>query len=131
MDRYDILLGQDPVGKAEVCIEGLYYRFRCRCELSGQVMYRLVVLCGGKQENLGVLIPVGDSFGLETKLAVKRLGKGKLEFRLLPKHTHLDGRFVPLTPDEPFSYISRVRTAYLARKDGKIGVVIQEIDQNY
>lgn len=126
MDRYDILLGQDPVGKAEVCVEGLYYRFRCQCELSGQVMYRLVVLCGGKQENLGVLIPVGDSFGLETKLAVKRLGKGKLEFRLLPKHARLDGRFVPLTPEEPFTYIDKLRSAYLARKNGKVGLIIPE-----
>ena len=126
MDPYDIYLGQEPVGTAQVEIEGLYYRFRCQCRLSGQVMYRLVVMCNGHQENLGVLIPEGNGYILTTRLAMKRLGKGKLEFRLLPKHSQLNGKFVPLMPEEPFAYIRKIKEAYLARKNGELGIVITE-----
>lgn len=126
MDTYDIFLGQESIGKAEVKVEGLYYRLCCRCTLSGQVMYRLVAICGDRQENLGVLVPMGDTFGLETRLAIKRLGKGKLEFRVIPKHTQLNGRFIPLMPEDPFTHINKIRSAYLARKNGKVGIVIPE-----
>jgi hypothetical protein len=126
MDTYDVYLGQESVGKVDAQVEGLYYRFQCRCKLSGEVVYRLLVSCGDHQENLGALIREGDSFGLHTRLAMKRLGKGKLQFRLLPKHPDLDGLFVPLGPEEPFSYISKLRRAYLQRRNGQTGLAFKD-----
>lgn len=122
MATYDVYLGQESVGTVSAEVEGLYYRFRCRCSLSGDVVYRLLVSCGDHQENLGVMIPVDGAFGLDTRLALKRLGKGMLQFRLLPKHPELGGRFVPLGPEEPFSYITKLRHAYLQRRNGQVGV---------
>lgn len=122
---YGVSFGKQQVGKVLVYQQGLYYHFCCRCRLSGQVMYRLAVSCGEKQENLGVLVPMGDGFGLETKLPVKRLGQGELEFQLVSQYEQRQDRFVPISPEEPFAYISRLKTAYLARKNGRIGIMLE------
>ena len=124
--NYAVNLGQTPIGKAQVIRQGLYYRVICRCRLTGEVMYRLIVRGGGHEENLGVLIPMGGGFGLETKLPVKKMGEGELSFCVLPKHPELKGRFVPIFPEEPFSYISRLKDAYLEVRDGQTGVVLPE-----
>lgn len=125
MGDYDVLLGDQAIGKVHVGREGLYYRFSCRCELSGEVIYKLTVSCGEHEENLGILVPMGPGFGLETKLAAKRLGEGELRFRALPKRAGQQGEFVPVYPDEPFRYIARLKDAYLEKRNGQVGVVIK------
>ena len=82
---YEIRLGSSSVGCVTVERQGLYYRFHCQCNLKG--MYRLVVSCGGKQEDLGTLIPSGGVFGLEKRIPVKRLGEGTPEFELVTKES--------------------------------------------
>ena len=123
---YEVYLGDKRVGTVEVARQGLYYRFRCRCSLSGEVICKLVVTCGGREENLGVLVPEGDGFGLETRLPVKRLGDGEMKFRVVPRHTGVTGNFVPLAPEEPFAYITRLKDAYLEKRDGQVGIVFAE-----
>lgn len=125
--EYEVLFGKDRVGKVQVLREGLYYRFFCRCRLSGDVVCRLAVRCGEKEENLGVVVPVGDGFGLDKRLPVKNLGEGEMTFFLMPKQERLEGKFIPIYPEEPFSYIARLKDAFLARQNGQIGVVIKEI----
>ncbi len=98
--------------------QGLYYRIQCRCAMTSDVIHRLVVSCGDRQESLGVLVPFGQEFGLDTKLAVKRLGRGELQFKIQPKHEEMK-EFVPLSPEEPFAYIARLRECYLVRHNGK------------
>ena len=123
--EYDIRLGTDVVGKANVERRGLYYYFSCRCKLSGAVMCRVSVSCGGHHENLGVLIPMGDVFGLDTKLAVKRLGEGVFRFLVLPKHQKTAAQFIPIRPEEPFAYITRLQDAFMEIRDGQVGIVLQ------
>ncbi|MBE6924023.1 MAG: hypothetical protein E7466_02120, partial [Ruminococcaceae bacterium] len=89
--EYDIRMGRDVIGKVNVERQGLYYHFSCRCRLSGTVIYRVVVTGGGHSENLGVLVPVGDVFGLEKKIPVKRLGEGAFRFQAMPKHQKAPG----------------------------------------
>ena len=125
--EYEVLFGKDRVGKVQVLREGLYYRFFCRCRLSGDVVCRLAVRCGEKEENLGVVVPVGDGFGLDKRLPVKNLGEGEMTFFLMPKQERLEGKFIPIYPEEPFSYIARLKDAFLARQNGQIGVIIKEI----
>ena len=123
---YEIRMGKEVVGTATVEQQGLYYRFCCRCRLSGSVICRVTVSCNGHHENLGVLIPVGDGFGLSTKVAVKKLGKGPFQFRAMPKHQKSEGEFIPIYPEEPFAYISRLQNAFLEIRNGQVGVVIGE-----
>ncbi|MBQ3214667.1 MAG: hypothetical protein IJB11_00960 [Oscillospiraceae bacterium] len=122
--EYDIRMGRDVIGKVNVERQGLYYHFSCRCRLSGTVIYRVVVTGGGHSENLGVLVPVGDVFGLEKKVAVKHLGTGELRFQAMPKHQKAPGEFVPIRPEEPFAYITRLQDAFMEIRDGQIGVVV-------
>lgn len=122
--EYDIRLGRDVIGKAEVTRQGLYYLFSCRCKLESDTMYRVTVSCGGHHENLGVLVPMGTEFGLDTKLAVKRLGQGTLQFQALPKHQKSEGQFIIVRPEEPFAYITRLQDAFLKICDGQVGIVI-------
>lgn len=123
---YDILLGGQTVGKAHVQRQGLYYCFDCRCRLSGDVMCRVTVTCGDRTESLGLLTPEGDQFVLRTKLPVKRLGEGIMEFIAVPKHPELRGKFIPLSPEEPFAYIRRLEDAVLQIRNGQVGVLITE-----
>lgn len=125
-DTYGVYFGRNQAGKVQVQRQGLYYRFICRCRLSGDVVCRLHVACGDKRESLGVVVPMEDGFGLDTRIPVKRLGEGKMEFLLVPKHEVGSEAFVPVYPEEPFSYIERLKNAYLARKNGQIGIVIRE-----
>lgn len=122
---YPVLLGTQTVGEIRVQRQGLYYCFHCRCSLSGELIYRLAVTCGGKTENLGLPVPEGDHFVLRTKLPVKRFAQGSAEFRILPKHGDLKEEFVPICPEEPFRYLSRLQNAYLQRRGDIMGIVVK------
>lgn len=123
---YDVLVSGRPVGQVHVTRQGLYYRFRCCCQLPEEGVCKLRIVCNGKEENLGVLVPTGCGFGLETKVPVKRLGEGKPSFRVVPNRARLSENFIPIYPEEPFSYIERLKDAYLVRKNGQLGLAIRE-----
>jgi hypothetical protein len=125
--EYEVMFGKDRAGKVQVLKEGLYYRFCCRCRISGDVVCRLLVRCGEKEENLGVVVPIADGFGLDKRLPVKNLGEGEMQFCLMPKREGMPGKFIPIYPEEPFAYIARLKDAFLARQNGQIGIVIKEM----
>ena len=91
----------EPVGQATVRRQGLYWQFSCRCDLSGETVCRISVTCGDKQVNLGILVPEGGKFVLNTKVAVSKLGSGTPEFICQPRRPELQGKFSPLRPEEP------------------------------
>ena len=121
---YDIRRGLEVVGTARVEKEGLYYRICCRCAVSGEGMRRIVVTCGKSREDLGICVPMDNGFGLEKKIPCKRFGAGNPEFLLLPKYPGVQGKFVPVYPDEPFAYMSRLKGAFLEIRDGQPGVLL-------
>lgn len=122
--NYGVYFGSNLAGKVQVLRQGLYYRFICRCKLTGDVICRLYVTWGDGRESLGVVVPVENGFGLDTKLPAKKLGQGTLEFMLLPKHEVPAGKFVPICPEEPFSYIARLKDSFLERKQGTVGITV-------
>lgn len=127
MDQnYDIFRGGEKIGKAEVKREGLYYRFRCCCALSGDVIYRLHVTCGTRTENLGILIPDGDAFRLEKKLPASRFTEGKLAISAVPANPDRGERFTPVFPEEPFQYIENLNAARMASHNGQVGIVFED-----
>ena len=93
--------------------------------MSSDVMHNLVVSCGDKQESLGVMIPFGQEFGLDTKIAMKRLGQGELAFKIMPKRGKVE-EYVPLSPEEPFGYIRRLREVYLVRQNGGLYAALKK-----
>ncbi len=123
---YPVYFGTRPAGKVQVLRQGLYYRFICRCKLSGDVVCRLVATCDDQRESIGVVVPMDGGFGLDTKVPVKHLGEGELKFFLLPKHEITQGMFVPIIPEEPFAYIERLKEGFLVRKGEQVGIVFPE-----
>ena len=105
----DVRLGERTVGRVQVQTQGLYYVVTCRCGLSGDTVWRLQVSCGDRQSDLGVLVPEGDSFCLTTRRPVKSIGE-----------------FAPIYPEEPFSYIQRIKDAFLEERNGQLGAVWKE-----
>ena len=126
---YDVYLGPEIIGEASVRREGLYYRIRCHCRLTGESLCRVTVRCGQTEENLGVLVPQDEAFGLETRVPVKKLGEGNFRFSVVPRHKPLGGLLLPLYPEEPFRYLSRLKNAYLENRSGQVSVVIKEPDR--
>lgn len=123
---FEIKQGSSSIGSVTVERQGLYYRIRCRCSLTGEVMHHLVVSCGEKREDLGTLVPFDGAFGLDKRVPVKKLGDGEPKFQLLPKHSSPNGKFYPIYPEEPFSYLSRLKDAYLEVRNGQLGLIIPE-----
>jgi len=123
---YAVQFGNRTVGNVTVRRQGLYYRFCCSCQLSGDVLCRLLVSCGNAQQDLGILVPMEEGFGLDTKIPVKRLGEGRPEFTLLPKQSAISTLFVPVYPEEPFAYIAKLKDAFLSKNENQIGICIKE-----
>lgn len=123
---YAIEQAGQRIGQAEVIRQGLYYHFTCRCRLSGEVICRLAAVCGDQMENLGVPVPENGEFILRKKIPVSHLGGGQLRIRVIPKHAELTEQFIPISPEEPFRYLSRLKNAYLSRRGQQLGIVIKE-----
>jgi len=122
---YSVYFGKQISGQVHVTKCGLYYHFRCRCQLSGDVVCRLMVTNGKIQEKLGILVPMEDGFGLDTKLPCKRLKNDSLFFSLIPKTEKSEAQFAPIYPDEPFSYIEQLKDSFLVRKYGQPGILLK------
>lgn len=124
---YDILLGGTAIGQAQVTRQGLYLHFACRCRLTGTVIYQLTVGTGAQTAKLGIPVPEGGWFVLNTQLPKKQLAEGPLCIRAVPRHPELKG-FIPVKPEEPFAYLTRLKDAYLAQRNGQTGILFKDIE---
>ena len=123
----EVMLGGQAIGKARVDREGLYWVFRCRCRLSGEVVYKLQVRCGDQVAHLGIPVPQNGAFELNTRIPTKKLGSGQMRIEAVPKGVPLDGKFVPLRADEPFHYLQQLEKAYLQVREGQVGIILTAI----
>lgn len=124
--QFSVTVLGKPAGKVVVRKEGLYYHFTCRCHLPDDNIYRLIVSCGTVRENLGILVPQKDSFILNTKLPIKRIGAGEMSFVLVPKQETFSRNFYPISPEEPFAYISRLKESFFVLQNGQPGICITQ-----
>ena len=121
MDTYPIMLEDKQVGEATVVRQGLFYRFSCRCRVPEALGMRLVVQ-GDKEADLGLCVPGEDGPGLNTGIAVKRVGEGKLVFFL--KRENTGGEFVPVFPGLPFDRLDQILNSVLAVRGESIGLIL-------
>ena len=125
-EQYEVFLSSKPVGKVQLIRQGLYCRVICRCLLPNDGVYRLYVQRDSGRENLGVVIPEGDGSFLDKRIPAKRIGEGKLHFVLSSGAASVSGTFYPISPEEPFLYIDRLKNAFLESENGKVGIRIKE-----
>ena len=122
---YEVFEDEKMVGTVEAVREGLYIRFYCRCKPSDRDMIRLWMICGEKETDLGLCVPMDGGFGTEKRIPAKQCGDGALHFCLRHKDDTLRGKFIPLSPEEPFQYIHRLETAFLEKRGTRLGIVIR------
>lgn len=126
-EDYEVTLGGKSVGRLQLERQGLYYRVICRCNLSGEVMYRLEASGKKGKANLGILVPCESGFGVETRFPISAVGGEGLAFTLQPKHDSLEKRkFVPISPEEPFAYLARLKESFLEIRQGQMGASIPQ-----
>ena len=118
MNDFDILVDSMLEAKVGSCF---CLNSRIHCKLNEKSVCRV----SAGNVSLGVLVPSEDGFHLEAKLPVKRFLNQSPDFKVMPNRPVVEGRFIPLSPEEPFAYIERLKDGYLARQDGKIGVIIK------
>jgi len=123
--EYSVLSGNESIGIARVKRCGLYYHISCRCELSGEVPYKVIVSGNCGEADLGICVPKENSFGMEVRIPIKRIGEGPHAFQAVPRHGVSSGEFVPFCAEEPFRCLSRLSSAYLAKRNGQTGVMLQ------
>lgn len=121
MDIFPITHQGHTVGEADVGIQGLYYRIRCRCEDKSTVSQ--IVATGERGSvNLGTCVPVPRGMGMNTSVAVKRLGKIS-GFALIYKDESAL-QWVPLKNGQPISSLSLIAHAVLMKKDEDFGLSV-------
>lgn len=122
---YEVFRKGETVGRCSVTREGLYYCFSCSCRMLEGDIHRLWLECGKKTIDLGVLAPMHGGMGLRKKLPVKQIAEAQPKFFADVRQPKRE-KFIPIYPDEPFKYLSRIKNSYYAERDGKIGVAIKE-----
>ena len=126
---YSVTCSGIPCGKVSVRQQGLYYHIHCRCKVEREDVYRLILTSGDRQENLGILIPEGEAFVLSRKIPVKQFTEGEWFFRIVPKEIFVSGSFVPISPDEPFAYISQLKDSFLIYQNGQPGIETEKMQE--
>ena len=118
---YEVYLEDKAAGKLQIEKEGLYYRLTCRCVVPDDQVYRLFAATDTGRENLGVVLPDDSGYVLRRKIPAKRL-KSASRFFLSVRSNESAGKFVPVYPEEPFSYITQLETAFVEVRNGQTGL---------
>jgi len=119
---YSICCGAQKVGTAVVSAEGLYYSFRCRCQLDKKAICKLCVSCGDERILLGTPIPEGQYFVLRTRIPKKRFGAGEIAV-CVAFEGDSNEIFVPVRETELFPYLKEIKNAYAQVRGGEPGIV--------
>ena len=125
--HHDYLLyqGSQEIGRVRLEPEGLYYRISCSCRLTGEIMCKVQLILGDTIRNLGVLVPDGGCFTTNTRVPQKLFTGLEPRFEVIP-HLRADhSTFIPVYPEEPFVYLSRLKHAHLERREGCTGIVLE------
>ena len=121
---YEILWKDEPVGKAIINIEGLYYCINCSCYLPGAGIFRITVADGSNTYDLGICVPNGSEYSCVTRIPRKRFCSDNFKFILTDGKT---GTSVLVATGKPFAYLDRLDTARLRWVNGQPEILIDPI----
>ncbi len=125
---YEIMFHGEPIGCVEVKREGLYFRFVCSCSPPRKGIHRIHVSDGTTARDLGICVPDGEKFVLNTRIPGKYFKTDTFSFHLT------DGRVsndisLPIKSDEPFGYLEHLDDAHLEITDGQPEIILPVQDQ--
>ena len=84
------------------------------------------MICGDNRTDLGICVPVGTEFVVNRKLPCKQFPAAEPEFLLVSRREAGGRRFVPVYPEEPFAYMTKLKNAFMEIRDGQVGLSIPE-----
>lgn len=122
--KYPVLDGNEVIGWVIVSRQGLYYCIQCRCTMIRKEVYKLQAVMEGQVHHVGVLIPVGEKFGLDTKIPVKKMNQKISGFIVVCDNDTLKDLFVPVSSEKAFPDLTYLKEARFQRRGNEIGVVI-------
>lgn len=118
--QYPVTWAAKEVGQVAVTRQGLYYRFVCRVQLPAGSRCRLYACGEGEHRDLGLLIPGGSGYELQTRVPAKYFEAGKYRFCL---DQPAQAEFVPVRCSEPFPALDRLEGGKFAYFEGEPGIV--------
>lgn len=127
---FDIHLMEKIVGKMYVSREGLYYRFRCSCDLPSSDLYTIIAINGQTQKDLGICVPQKTGFGFERKISVKCFQNDSFAFHVAVRSEGKMEEFIPICEQKPFAYITSLPMARLSLRGQAVGVVLPRTCEN-
>ena len=124
MGNYPVTQNECVVGAVETEAEGMYIRIRAQCTPPDRRVYRLVLLCGSQRIDLGVCVPEGNRFVVNTRIQKRMLDESALQF-ILETNQENEQQFIPVDWDKPFVYLDSLHLASFTIKDEVPGIIIQ------
>ena len=123
---YPVLWNQEEVGEVGVTKQGLYYVFSCRMQLPPGSRCRLYACSQGDSRDLGLCIPEGNFFVLQTRIPAKYFPEEEYSFCLNQPAT---GRFVPVRKDRPFPELDKLESGKFSISGGEPGIFFSATEQ--
>ena len=112
---FTVFQGSEPFGTAEIIREGLYYRIWVQCPEPARI---LISGCTGNRD-LGICVPeAAGGFVLRTRIPVRQMGEERISFLVIPEGS----RFCPISPEDPFFYLDKIRSSILVVRNSQIGL---------
>ena len=124
LSEYQVTLSSVPVGIVNITEEGLYLRFRCRCTVSEDQIYRLYAYCDNQRYDLGVLIPDGGFFIVDKKFPKKIFTSNDFRFLILSRTENVINSFEMIDPEQPCRCLQHLPKARLRIDGGKYYIVL-------
>lgn len=116
---FKIVYDGNVIGSAKVIRKGLFYEISCFDTM--QRPHRIAVSVCQRTVDLGLSVPDKDGYRCFTRIPVKLLGDGEMEFRAMGVQ-----RFIPVFEDKPFSCLHRLCDARFTCSGEDVGVLIKE-----
>lgn len=119
---FDIMLDNQPVGFAQVEIEGCIYKISCFCNQLPKRSGRIIVTDGKKTINLGICVPERDRFVLTKRIPVRCLTQKDMQFSIASDNDNTVG--IPVESGKAFPELDKLSNGKFYIKDGQVQILI-------
>lgn len=117
--EYVVSLDGHTAGKARVEKQGLFYCITCLCRFPSDELYNIHLSSNDAIADLGLC---ASNKELKTRIPVKRIGEGALNFRAVRRREDL--QYYAVSENALFPYLSKLPQARLRQKKGTIYLMI-------
>ena len=117
---YPVYWDGEKTGEVTVTKQGLYYAFFCRVQLPPEAHCRLYAHTEGSSRDLGLCIPSGNCFILQTRIPAKYFAGGEYRFSLNQPAAE---EFIPVSKERPFPSVDRLEQGKFAIYGREPGIV--------